>query len=484
MTDETPQDEAAPPARKGRSKAGGQRRTFWDRWIAGGSGSTEGLFLLALIVFYFDFAVESHVPIRPAFRLLFVVVLAAWIAYKALSRSRQSVLLAPAVYLVAVFAPFSLLGLAGLYPRAWLMALVAVVFALVARSILGSTVRALIGGVLILLAMGAVASRITTDPEWGGDCAELPDVVMRYGGVLKDEAGAQAVQCDAGGHSVYVSYPDKEAVLNVLPYQQGVEFPLSTTGRVQTLNLTHPEGNLVVPLLDSGQVRVLDARTGEVKGAGELSNEQCRTPIAVGYSAYSHAVALLCRDSRSLHFASTIGQPNPIVRDYVVRYPSGLALNPVYHRAYITDLFGTRLREMDLSKFDFSRELSVGLSAAGAAVSSDGKELYIGRPLQGRVDVYDAVEFTKLRELPADFGVSKLHLSSDGKYLFAAGAMTGKVTVFDFERNVRMGPYQVGRPIRDMSYCHGSRRLYVTTPCSVRFLDMRLLIEGTPAADS
>ncbi|MCZ7583041.1 MAG: hypothetical protein M5R36_06730 [Deltaproteobacteria bacterium] len=124
------------------------------------------------------------------------------------------------------------------------------------------------------------------------------------------------------------------------------------------------------------------------------------------YAATQGVALTLCRFERELDVLRVV---QPEVRGrlaYLVRFPSGLGVNAPLDRAYVTDLFGAAMQEIDLESVTPLRRIRVGYGAAGAAVSHDGLRVFVGRPLRSRVDVFNAVSLDRVGKYQVGFGVS------------------------------------------------------------------------------
>ncbi|MBZ0274483.1 hypothetical protein K8I61_20795 [bacterium] len=453
--------------------------------------AVEGAFLLLVAAAYLPLAGHVGLPGGSIARPLIggaIVVGAAW---KLLARRGASILLPPLLLVSLLFAPISLLGALSLGSLAFVGAGVSIAVG-VATLFLIRTWGKTIFAVLLVTAVGSAWGFVIGEsPSNAGDCDLKTAAIYRFGGELVEGGLPHAIACGMR-RDLYVTHPRSGTIENVTPESR---VPVASDAPSFALAAS-PEGDAIVCATSAKPERSVLAGLGaaalgsggesltrrairfdirefhEIETASMEWAGGCGRAVSVGWDPIRQNFVILCAEGRSLLFPKAGRDVEEIARR-----PSGMAINNLIERAYVTDLFGVSAVEVDLATLAPLRKIPTGVSSAGVAVSSDGLTLFIGRPIGGTVDVFDAVTLKYRRSLPVMRGVGIVRVDASGRYVFAASPWRGSVAVYDTKSDRMLGPYPVGRPIRDMVYCELTRQLYVSMPCGVRYLTVPLLEE-------
>lgn len=97
--------------------------------------------------------------------------------------------------------------------------------------------------------------------------------------------------------------------------------------------------------------------------------------------------------------------------------------------------------------------------------------MYVARPLQGRVDVFDLHTSERVNEFPAPRGVTRISIDDRGKRLFAAAYATGHVYIVDLTGNTEPLVMNLNAQITDLAYCTESDLVFYATRCSIKYFD-------------
>lgn len=393
-------------------------------------------------------------------------------------RRRECVLAFPLLILSSRLLPFALYTVAGIaYWNLIFLSVAVLTFYALTRCGRG-VFTALAGSAVLTILLQTASYSVVSTTRWIGDCATTSDDVLSLGGVLLDERGAYAIRCEIDSPSVFVSFPEDNKILKVLPFEKPILRPMEEKDSSFVLDTDAETGDVIAFLKESQELVRYNVESLDITRRIDLGPGRCAHPLGIAHDTTRNMYLMLCREFGSLFFANFNAQDPPWRLKTHLVMPSGLAVSKHMERAYLSDLFGSRLLVIDLETRVPVGEIALGPAAWGIVTSPDGKTLYIGRPLHGRIDVYDAESLKRQRRVSMGRGMGILRMDPEGRFLVAAAPLLGTISVWDQREDRVFGPYQVGRPIWDLAYCSRSRRVYFTTPCAVRYLDIRLMMSG------
>jgi hypothetical protein len=356
-----------------------------------------------------------------------------------------------------------------------LIALLVLVVFFVMRRISRNGVGAAVACIVFCVAgaSGTALRQMSFDLE--GDCKKVTDDVLEMGGILWDIQEPFALACDVDGQSVFLSAPGDMVISKIINPLAPEALTLERRDSAFVMDLD-PKGDTLVALLAGRrELAYYSTRPMEFLRGISTDSVHCDHPIAIGHDRTRDNTLVLCQENRNIIFGDISSRNDAWSIEEVAALPSGMAISQHMERAYITDLFRSGVQIIDLDTNYLAGHITTGFSSAGIVASPDGKTLYIGRPLSGRIEAWDAESKTRERFRVVLRGVDMLKTDAKGRFIFAAARAKGTVAVWDLESEVVYGPYKIGKPINDMAYCFSSKRLYISTPCAVRYLNVLML---------
>jgi DNA-binding beta-propeller fold protein YncE len=141
--------------------------------------------------------------------------------------------------------------------------------------------------------------------------------------------------------------------------------------------------------------------------------------------------------------------------------PNGLARHPTLARLYVSGSFDGNVYELDATTLDSLRSWSLGGSAQGMVVSTDGTTLFVANEA-GWIDVItlsNGAVGTPVVVAGSPFGLA---LSPDGVRLAVSSANPGSVVVFNAASRTVLRTVRTGGVPRRLAYRSDGTRLLVT----------------------
>lgn len=115
-------------------------------------------------------------------------------------------------------------------------------------------------------------------------------------------------------------------------------------------------------------------------------------------------------------------------------YPRGIVVSPDASTAYVAQMGGTTIHEIDLATFK-EKLIQIGTNPRAIVLSPDGSKLYATLNQSGKVIGFDLVKRKKLRTITTGKETRSLAISSDGTALFVVNfgsATVSKIRTSDF----------------------------------------------------
>ena len=109
------------------------------------------------------------------------------------------------------------------------------------------------------------------------------------------------------------------------------------------------------------------------------------------------------------------------------RYPRGIAVSADSSKAYIAEMGGSNIHEINLT--DFSKKLiPVGVNPRAVVLSPDNTKLYVTLNIAGKVAAWDLVNHKSLGSVKTGKAARSLAISSDGTALFVVNFKSGTLS--------------------------------------------------------
>ena len=116
------------------------------------------------------------------------------------------------------------------------------------------------------------------------------------------------------------------------------------------------------------------------------------------------------------------------------RYPRGIAVSTDSSKAYIAEMGGSNIHEVNLT--DFTKKLiPIGVNPRAIVLSPDNTKMYVTLNMAGKVAGWDLVNHKSLGSVKTGKAARSLAISSDGTALFVVNYVSGtisKVRASDF----------------------------------------------------
>ena len=109
------------------------------------------------------------------------------------------------------------------------------------------------------------------------------------------------------------------------------------------------------------------------------------------------------------------------------RYPRGIAVSADSSKAYIAEMGGSNIHEINL--IDFSKKLiPVGVNPRAVVLSPDNTKMYVTLNIAGKVAAWDLVNHKSLGSVKTGNAARSLAISSDGTALFVVNYKSGTLS--------------------------------------------------------
>jgi YVTN family beta-propeller protein len=183
------------------------------------------------------------------------------------------------------------------------------------------------------------------------------------------------------------------------------------------------------------------------KPAGKQSSsalkERYLSPIEMALSPDGRVLYVVCQDSDEVRVVDA--RSGQIVGSVTVgRAPRGIAMSADGRQLYVTNASSDTVSVIDAVALKVGQTLPTGFEPAGVVVDRKGTTLYVANRLSGDVSVIDLATGQETKRLLAGRGASYLAISPDGKWIYCThiypnpGAFrtqpNSEITVIDTER--------------------------------------------------
>ena len=109
------------------------------------------------------------------------------------------------------------------------------------------------------------------------------------------------------------------------------------------------------------------------------------------------------------------------------RYPRGIAISADSSKAYVAEMGGSNIHEINLT--DFSKKLiPIGVNPRAIVLSPDNTKLYVTLNIAGKVTAWDLVNKKSLGSVKTGNAARSLAISSDGTALFVVNYKSGTLS--------------------------------------------------------
>ncbi len=434
------------------------------------------VFFAAACVYFSALLYFNKIHTGPIFILVCLLALFSGAFIELKVGRRFSVFAYPAIILAFRFTFYAFFGV--LFGQWWniaLSALSVIAVYLGMKWLSGSGFGATLAAFVFALALPSGVFMVQMSFDREGSCALESDDVLSMGGTLWDKPGSYALTCDMDGRSVFASFPKDKTINRIYDTENPEADMMPKIDSAYVMELEPDYHKLTILMQNSRELNFYRSQNMELLRSFSTQKHHCDLPIAIAKDQTLDNTLVLCRDKGRMIFADMSSRNNMWNVDDVASMPSGLAVSNYMERAYVTDLFGSSLRLVDLATHYPVAKIHTGFSSSGIVASSDGRSLFIGRPISGRVEIYDVDRLERKHFRYLMRGVDMLRGDDEGRYIFAASRIRGTAAVWDISAEVAYGPYKIGRPINDIEYCSVSKRLYISTPCAIRYLNVLML---------
>jgi YVTN family beta-propeller protein len=109
------------------------------------------------------------------------------------------------------------------------------------------------------------------------------------------------------------------------------------------------------------------------------------------------------------------------------RYPRGIAVSADSSKAYVAEMGGSNIHEINLT--DFTKKLiPIGVNPRAVVLSPDNSKMYVTLNMAGKVAAWDLVNHKLLGSVKTGKAARSLAISSDGTALFVVNFLSGTLS--------------------------------------------------------
>ena len=109
------------------------------------------------------------------------------------------------------------------------------------------------------------------------------------------------------------------------------------------------------------------------------------------------------------------------------RYPRGIAVSTDSSKAYIAEMGGSNIHEINLTDFT-KKSIPIGVTPRAIVLSPDNTKMYVTLNLSGKVAAWDLVKKKSLGSVKTGKAARSLAISSDGTALFVVNYVSGTIS--------------------------------------------------------
>ena len=109
------------------------------------------------------------------------------------------------------------------------------------------------------------------------------------------------------------------------------------------------------------------------------------------------------------------------------RYPRGIAVSTDSSKAYIAEMGGSNIHEINLTDFT-KKSIPIGVTPRAIVLSPDNTKMYVTLNLSGKVAAWDLVKNKSLGSVKTGKAARSLAISSDGTALFVVNYVSGTIS--------------------------------------------------------
>ena len=109
------------------------------------------------------------------------------------------------------------------------------------------------------------------------------------------------------------------------------------------------------------------------------------------------------------------------------RYPRGIAVSADSSKAYVAEMGGSNIHEINLSNFT-KKLIPIGVNPRAIVLSPDNTKLYVTLNIAGKVTAWDLVNKKSLGSVKTGNAARSLAISSDGTALFVVNYKSGTLS--------------------------------------------------------
>ena len=109
------------------------------------------------------------------------------------------------------------------------------------------------------------------------------------------------------------------------------------------------------------------------------------------------------------------------------RYPRGIAVSADSSKAYVAEMGGSSIHEINLSNFT-KKLIPIGVNPRAVVLSPDNTKLYVTLNIAGKVTAWDLVNKKSLGSVKTGNAARSLAMSSDGTALFVVNYKSGTLS--------------------------------------------------------
>jgi YVTN family beta-propeller protein len=109
------------------------------------------------------------------------------------------------------------------------------------------------------------------------------------------------------------------------------------------------------------------------------------------------------------------------------RYPRGIAVSADSSKAYVAEMGGSNIHEIDLTAFT-KKLIPIGVNPRAVVLSPDNTKLYVTLNIAGKVAAWDLVNHKSLGSVKTGNAARSLAISSDGTALFVVNFKSGTLS--------------------------------------------------------
>ncbi len=151
----------------------------------------------------------------------------------------------------------------------------------------------------------------------------------------------------------------------------------------------------------------------------------------------------------------------------------GLAYHEKRKSIFQSSWIYTCLSEVDLESFKKKNKIFIGFSSFEIEVEQKSGDIYVARPLNAKIEVFDGKSLKKKYNINAGYGVIDFQIIPEQDLIVCGNYLEGTVEFISLSKRKKIAKFYVGKFVKGIYYDALRRELFAVSKCGVLKLKQR-----------